>query len=137
MYYKLAETENDWLAAKHLMRQQGVTPQELIAPTILAFGDENLVGFIATTPNPDMVVGGPLVLSPSAQAPFIASRLAILYQKVLLSMGVEWIVFCADENDSPFGRGMQRLFPHIEAYEKRGSVMSYKWPLAPELQRSA
>lgn len=137
MYYKMAETDNDWAAAYKLLRSEGAMEQELGVPTILAFNDEKLIGFIATTPNPDMIVGGPLVLCEHEGAPFTAARLAILYQKVLLAMGVERIIFSADEVSSPFGRGMKRLFPNIEPYAKKGTMMFYSWPLAPELQRSA
>lgn len=137
MYYKIAETETDYKAAKHLMNQLGETPQDLVYPTILAFDEQKLVGFIATTPDPDMVLGGPLVMSPHKNAPFTTARLATLYQKVLLATGVTRIVFYADETTSPFGRAMKRLFPNIEPYAKKGSVMFYNWPLQPELQRSA
>ena len=137
MFYKIAKSANDYKAVRALMLAEGQQVQAVTFPTILAFDDERLIGFIATTPDPDMVLGGPVVLAPGKQAPFVAARLAKLYQQVLLSMGVKHIVFYADENTSPFGRGMKRMFPHIEPYAKKGSVMFYNWPLEPELQRSA
>jgi hypothetical protein len=137
MYYKMAQTENDFKAAKHLMKMEGEKPQELTFPTILAFDDENLVGFIATTPRRDMVLGGPMVIRHDKASPLVAARLAILYQKVLWASGIKWVIFYADELSSPFGRGMKRLFPHIKPYAKKGSVMFYNWPLDPKLQRSA
>lgn len=137
MYYKLAETPNDWAACHSLMVAQGEPDRELTTPTILAFDDEKLVGFIATTPNPGMVIGGPMIMRDHGGSPFTAARLAVLYQKVLRSMGVKWIIFHADEKTSPFGRGMVRMYPHIRPYAKKGSMMFYHWPLEPTLQRSA
>lgn len=137
MYYKMASVSNDWAACAALMRAQGQPPQELTSPTIMAFDDEKLRGFIATTPDPGMVLGGPVVMTPGGDAPFIIARLATLYQKVLISMGIERITFYAHENDSPFGRAMKRMFPQITPYAKKGQVMFYHWPLDPKLQRSA
>lgn len=136
MKYRIAQDE-DYADARAMLAAQGLPDQEIGFPTILAFDGEILAGFIATTPRPDMVLGGPMVLGPIPNAPLVAARLATLYQQVLRSIGITQIVFYADENDSPFGRGMKRLFPQIEPYAKIGSVMYYHWPLNPELQRSA
>lgn len=136
MKYRIAEGD-DYIEARKLLVSEGNPDQELGFPTILAFDDEKLAGFIATTPRPDMVLGGPMALRAIPNAPMVAARLAILYQQVLLSIGITDIVFYADENDSPFGRGMRRLFPNIKPYAKKGSVMFYNWPLNPALQRSA
>jgi len=136
MKYRIAEDE-DYAVARAMLVGQGQPDQEIGYPTILAYDGEILAGFIATTPRPDMVLGGPMVLGPIPNAPLVAARLATLYQQVLRSLGIEKIVFYADESSSPFGRGMKRLFPAIEPYAKIGTVMYYNWPLDPALQRSA
>jgi len=83
-----------------------------------------------------MVIGGPVVMKKHEGAAFTFARLTVLYQKVLLGMGVESIIFHADEHKSPYGRGMMRMFPHIKPYARQGSMLFYHWPLKPELQRS-
>jgi len=129
MYYKVAEVENDFAAAASLLRNEGLPDQELGFPTILAFDEEKLVGFIATTPKADMVLCGPLVMRSGERHMFTAIKLITLYEQVMLKLGIKSIIFWADENDSMVAKGVKRWFPKATPYAKVGSNLFYTWHL--------
>lgn len=127
MRYKVAESDDDYKHIKALMLNEGFDDQEVGFPTIMALDGEDLIGFIATTPRPDMVLGGPLVMRQDKMRVFTAVRLVELYENAMRNLGIKSIIFCADEMDSPFAKGVARWFPDVKPYAKHGSLLMYNW----------
>jgi len=137
MKYKIAETPEDWGAVKRLLLAEGFDDQELGFPTIMAIDNETLVGFIATTPRTDMILGGPMVMKHDKRRVFTAVRLVELYEQTMRSLGITSVVFYADEESSPFVRGIRKWFPGVTPYKKEGSLLFYNWRLTENPRRSA
>jgi len=137
MKYKVAETPEDFKAAKKLLLAEGFAEQEIGFPTVMAWEGETLIGYITTTPHPDMVLGGPMVMKGDKQRVFTSVRLVELYEQTMLSLGITSVIFYADENESPFVRGVRRWFPDVKPYAKKGSLLFYNWKLNPTSRRSA
>jgi hypothetical protein len=63
MKYRLADSATDYQLCKQLMAAEQFDDQDIDFPTIMALDDDNeVVGFLATTPNDEMVLAGPLVM---------------------------------------------------------------------------
>jgi hypothetical protein len=129
MKYRVAETPEDWAAVKELLRAEAVPEQAIKFPTIMAMDDEKLVGFIATQDRSDMVVAGPMVMRSDKRRVFTAKRLVILYQQVMMRLGMQKVVFQADEGDSILIEGIRRYFPEVQPYAKNGGTLFYNWTL--------
>lgn len=137
MQYKVAQEPEDFKAAKKLLLAEGFPDQEIGFPTVMAWKDGELIGFITTTPDPEMVVGGPMVMRGDKQRVFTSVRLVELYEQYMLSLGITSVIFYADEKESPFVRGVRRWFPSVQPYAKKGSLLFYNWKLNDKSRRSA
>lgn len=127
-HYQVAEKPNDYAAARALMRLEGLPDQELTFPTILAFDDEKIIGFIATTPDPDMILCGPLVLRGDKKRVFTGLNLVSLYENVMVRLGMRKIIFSAKHGDA-IGRGIKKWFPKAIPYAEDEDNAFFIWPL--------
>jgi hypothetical protein len=109
------------------MRSTGIVDNDLGFPTLVAIDEKGLVGFVATTPRPDMVLAGPLVMRQDKTRPFTAKRMAEMYELALKRLGITSFIFYADEKDSVFVKVMNRYFPDVKPYAKNGSTLFYSW----------
>jgi hypothetical protein len=128
MEYRVAETDAEYAQCKRLLTEQGFDYQALGFPTIMAMDGDLLAGFVATTPRDDMVLAGPLVMDPGhPAAALILAQLVRLYETAMMNIGITSFIFYTDENDSPVGRAMSRMFGHIAPYAKVGTRLFYNW----------
>jgi hypothetical protein len=136
MRYKIAETSKDMAEIGVLLIREGFANQEMVFPTVMAWDGDEVVGFIATTPNPDMVVAGPMVMRSGKRRVFTALRLIELYEQVMGTLGMKSIIFSAHETDSFIAQGIKKWFPQMQPYAKNGQWLYYTWKLG-KLVRSA
>jgi hypothetical protein len=137
MRYRIAENADDYLNCHALMRQTGMPDQDIGFPTLMAIDESGLIGFIATTPRNDMVLAGPMVMRQDKRRPMTALRLATMYERVLGDMGITSFIFYADEKDSVFVRAMERYFPDVKPYLKKGSTLFYSWHIDRQRQEAS
>ncbi len=129
MLYKIADAPNDLLACKHLAALEGLEDADPQFPTIMAFDEKELVGFIATHPRSDMILAGPLVMRSGRMRPFTAIRMCELYEQVMIRLGVTSVIFGA-EPGSFLDKGMRRWFPDIEPYASDEDGNWFTWKLS-------
>lgn len=111
-FYRLASTSADFRAAHELMRLEGMKPVEIATPTVMAFEDEELVGFFATNPRKDIILAAPMVLK-SGLRKFTALRLMEAYDSVMREVGVSTYTMFIGHEDHKSMAIMQRL-PGVE-----------------------
>lgn len=123
--YRVAETA-DYYRAHKLAEAEGFGGCDFRFPTIVAYDDGVLVGFIATADRPDMVLAGPLVIRSDRRRPWLAMRLLGLYEMVLKNMGITTYIFNLEPGYEFLKRGMERYFPELEPYAGDGDRLFYK-----------
>lgn len=115
--YRGARNAEDYRKARRLMKAESIKPSRLSFPTILAFEDEELVGFLGTDLRQDMVVAGPLVLRSDRRRTFLALRLAEMYEQAMRELGIKSLIL-ACQPDSLTHKAIKRYFPGLEPYAK-------------------
>ena len=101
-----------------LLRSFGFPEQDVLWPTILAHDDDGLVGIMATTPNDQMVLAGPLVMRDDKRRPITLIRMVELYEAALGAVGVRSYIFHT-RMDGPLYKHVKTLF-EIEPYASDG-----------------
>lgn len=114
--YKVVDRQTEYDACRKLMTQEGYPDQELVFPTIIAFQGRKLIGFLATSPNADIVFAGPLVMDTRKIRMWTAMRLVSLYEESLRHLGIVSYVFWVDPDKSGLARGMKEYFPELKPY---------------------
>lgn len=129
MRYRLAEGATDYTLCKELIAAEGFPEQDLTFPTVMALDDDGeVIGLLATTPDPNMVLAGPLVLRHDKRRPFTALQIIQLYEMTMRGLGIESVIFHAVK-DSFLTNGISRYFPNIRPYAEDGEDQFYIWPL--------
>lgn len=123
MRYRMATTEDTW-EIHQLLRSNNLPEQETAFPTVLALNDDKIVGMMATTPNDEMVLAGPLVLEHDKRRPFTAIRLIELYDAAMLHLGIVSYIFYT-AIDSPLRPYVKRLWPDMHPYASDGQHEFY------------
>ena len=91
--YKIAHTSLDYANAFALLRDEGVTGEQISFPTILALEDGKAVGILGTRVENKMVIAGPLVLRSDKRRSFTAMRLFEYYEHSMKGMGITSYIF--------------------------------------------
>jgi hypothetical protein len=130
MKYRLADSATDYQLCKQLMAAEQFDDQDIDFPTIMALDDDNeVVGFLATTPNDEMVLAGPLVMRHDVRRPRTAIRMMDLYQITLRGLGLHSIIFSLDPRFDLMKKMFERYYPHIQPYSFKDGRAYYTWPL--------
>lgn len=129
MIYKATADERDFDICRNFAKEHGIEDElALEFPTIMAFDDTSLVGFIATQPRSDMILAGPLVLKGDKPRPFTAMRLCELYEQVMMRLGITSVIFGADPGGF-LDKGMRRWFPDVEPYATNEDGNWFIWKM--------
>jgi hypothetical protein len=139
MKYRLAEGQPDYQLCRELMAEEHFDEQDIDFPTILALDDNNeVIGFLATTPHEEMVLAGPLVMRHDERRPRTAMRLMDLYQTMLRGLGMHSIIFGLDPRFDLLKNMLERYYPHIQPYgQGADGKIYYSWPLRQEVAEEA
>lgn len=84
--YTVAASSHDFRECHELTAELRLDKPALTFPTILAHEDGELVGFLGTIKNPNMIMAGPLVLRTPRR--FVALRLIEAYDSLMRTAGV-------------------------------------------------
>lgn len=129
MKYRLAQDAADYTVCRELIADEGFPETEIDFPTVMALDDDNeLVGLLATTPNSEMILAGPLVLRQDQRRPFTAIRLINLYETTMRGLGISSVIFHAVK-DSFLTQGVSRYFPDLKPYAEDGEDQFFIWPM--------
>jgi hypothetical protein len=108
------------------MEEVGDSTDEMVFPTIMLFesdDEEDFIGFIATSPKPDMVLAGPLVIKQDRPRPFAVLKLMSAYDTAMANMKISSYVFWT-EADGRLHKAIERLLD-MEPYASDGGRMFY------------
>lgn len=129
MKYRLAGDATDYTLCRELIADEGFPEGPIDFPTVMALDDNNeLVGLLATTPDPNMVLAGPLVLRQDERRPFTAIKMINLYEMTMRGLGIDSVVFHAVK-DSFLTKGVSRYFPDLKPYAESGEDQFFIWPM--------
>lgn len=130
MKYRLAEGATDYTLCRELMAGEGFPDQEIDFPTVMAIDDDSeVVGLLATTPSPDAVLAGPLVMRHDKRRPFTAIQLIELYELTMRGLGINEVIFWTAK-DSFLHRGLGRYFSNLTPYAVEDGKQFYNWPVS-------
>lgn len=128
MKFKVADSADDYMDCQALLQHEGSFPmQKLEYPTIMAFNDkDDLVGFLSTELQDDLIIAGPLVLKQDRTRPFTALSLITIYEAALKSMGISRFIFYVDTAlTKGYARGIEKYFPDMTPYAEQGTKKFY------------
>lgn len=87
--FKVAEHAGDYRQCIALAAAEEQKHRRLSWPTVMAYEDEELVGFLSTDTSQDMVVAGPLVMKSDKRRPRLTLKLAEEYENSLRNLGIK------------------------------------------------
>lgn len=107
---RLVNPGGEWNRLYAMAKRAGgkVHKGDFAFPTVVAVRNGEIVGFVATQPNPDAVVAGPLVIDGGPNI-FIFLRLAEGYENVLRLAGVKTYLHVIDKGRDEHVQMMERL----------------------------
>ena len=123
--YKVVDTEQEYHACKKLLIKEKFPDQEFVFPTIIAYQGRKLIGFLATSPDPDIILGGPLVMDTRKHRAWTAMKLISLYEEALFNIGVKRYIFWIDPSRSGLTRGLKKYFTELKPYATEGDKEFY------------
>jgi hypothetical protein len=130
--YRLADGAIDYTLCRELAAAEGFPEHKIDFPTVMAVDDDNeVIGFLATQPKPDMVLAGPMVLRHDKRRPFTAIQMIQLYEMTMRSLGISSVIFHTIKG-SFLSRGVGRYFPGIKPYSEAGEDQFFIWPLTKQ-----
>ena len=125
MEYDIASTDEHYEACQELMSKENEPYVKLKFPTIMAFKGEELIGFMGTHYQDELVIGGPLVLESSKRHPRAAIMLSQFYDIAMRSLKVKSYIMHADDGNF-VDRFIKRYNPPgLEEYAREGSKTFY------------
>lgn len=124
MEYKVAATDDDYKLCYDLMKTEKVDHVDLELPTVMALDDdEQLMGFLGTHTNNDMIFAGPLVLADKNV--LIAYTLCELYETAMRSLGVKAYIMTTEDGNFMDLAIKRYNPPNLEQYAREGSRTFY------------
>ena|SRR5262245_36133084 len=126
--YRLADKPSDLQLCYELMDQEKTSREglELKTPCVLAFKDEDLVGFLGTHTDDELVFGGPLVMRHNEDPPMlVVYQLCELYEISMRQIGIKSYIMSV-EDDTFFDQAIKRYNPpNMEQYAREGNKTFY------------
>ena len=135
MSFHVASSTKDYESCHRLMDEEGINRTwGLTFPTIMALDKKGqLVGFLSTRIEKNMIVAGPLVLKSDQRRMFTALRLAEAYESSMRNLGIKTFVF-AGEAGGLLERAIERYYPHVEPYAVQDGIKYWTWRLEGDQQ---
>lgn len=125
MNFLMASEPKDYEMCQALMEEAGIPKVwGLIFPTVMAFQDRKLVGFLSTRIEDKMIIAGPLVLKSDRRRIFTALRLAEAYESSMRTLGIKTFIF-AGEAGGVLDRAIKRYYPHAVPYAVNEDGMKF------------
>lgn len=129
MKYRLASDASDYTLCRELIAAEGFPESPIDFPTVMAVDDnEEVIGLLATTPDSEMVLAGPLVLRHDKRRPFTAIKMINLYEMTMRGLGIESVIFHTVKGGF-LTDGIDRYFPGLKPYAEDGEDQFYVWPM--------
>lgn len=129
MRYRLADGAADYTLCRELITDNDIPITEIDFPTVMAIDDDGeVIGVLATTKHPEMVLAGPLVLRHDKRRPFTAIKLIQLYEITMRGLGIKSVIVHAVKN-SFVSKGIDRYFENLRPYAETDDDTFFIWPL--------
>lgn len=126
--FQVASSDGQYVAARNLMKQEGVTPVNLEFPTILAFEIDppELVGMLGVHYQEDLLIAGPLVMKSDYQKKVrVALALCENFEHALRTLKIQSFIMHVEEG-TIFDKAIQRYdVPGLEHYATEGNRKFY------------
>ena len=126
--FRVASSDADYALADRLTAKVGEKRVMLSFPTVMAFDEDELIGFIGTRIEKKLVVAGPLIMIPEQRRIFTALRLCEVYESVLRNIGLTSVIFHV-ETGSLLDKAIKRYYPSMEPYARQGDQSFFVWRL--------
>lgn len=131
LLFRVADSQSDYEAADKLSQSVGLPRTTLRFPTLMAWKGQELLGFLGTRIEKNMIIAGPLVMAQSRRLIFTALRLCEAYEAAMLDMGIASFIFHT-HTGSLLDRALKRYYPSMKPYATRGDHAFYVWRIDNE-----
>lgn len=119
--YRLARGPADYAKAHALIKEEGLEEHRLSFPTIMAWKDDELTGFLSTTYDKNnATLAGPLVLKSGARRSWTLIRLIDVYDSVMRNSGVKSYIFGVEKKNADWLQKIGQTFGLEPFAEKDG-----------------
>lgn len=108
--YRLAMGGDDYRRAHELMTAEHMEQDELAFPTMMAWKDNELTGFISTHISNDLIVAGPMVIKSGRPRYWTLIRLIENYETVMRDIGITAYVFSIDASDEKWTQDIWDIY---------------------------
>jgi hypothetical protein len=134
--FRVASSTEDYDVCNELLRKVG-EPRilGLSFPTIMAYDAEELIGFVGTRIEKQMIIAGPLTMNSDRQRVFTAIRLAEAYESAMRNLGITRFIFCA-QTGGLIDKAIKRYYPSMQPYAMRDGNAFYIWSIEDGRRRS-
>lgn len=97
--YRLARPGGEYNTLYKLMEREGLARSKLGWPTVVAERDGEIIGFLSTHTDGDLILAGPLVIR-GGRNPFTFVRLAEAYENMLRLASIRLYFFNVEKSNS-------------------------------------
>jgi len=127
MKFRIITEPEEYDECHALLMAEKWPPVELGHPTVTARDEQDeLIGFVSTDLQDDLVVAGPLVLRQEKLHAFTALSLLLAYEEMIGTLGVKRYIFYVDPTKTPgLVRGIKKYFPDLKPYATQGTKEFY------------
>lgn len=128
MNFRVASNPGAYAQCHELLKEEGIAPEKLGFPTIMALENDRLVGFLSTHIQKQMIVAGPMVIRSDRRRIMTAIRLAEAYEMSMRNLGIKTFIFHG-EAGGLLEKAIRRYYPHVAPYATRDGIVFYTWRL--------
>lgn len=108
--YRLAASGSDYAKAHKLIKAEGLEQAQLSFPTMMAWKENELTGFISTYISNNSIVAGPLVIKSGQSRYWTLIRLIENYERVMREMRIQSYIFSVDKDQQSWLDKVNEVF---------------------------